>query len=151
MPRSRRGFTLIEIMVVVAIIALLAALAIPTIFIQRSNARSAAFINDLRQSRAIFESFMLENGTYPDDAGPGQIPSPMTSELVKIHWTAPTPIGGQWDWDYQQFGVTAGVSVDSPDLNDTDMTKIDGRIDDGNLDTGLFQRRSGGFIFVIEP
>jgi type IV pilus assembly protein PilA len=150
-PRSqRRGFTLVEIMVVIAIIALLAAIAIPTILMSRANARGAAFINDLRQSRAIFEAFALENGTYPDDATPGEIPNPMTSELVKVHWTGPTPIGGQWDWDYQQFGFVAGVSVYRPSATTDEMRMIDERIDDGNLSTGSFRARAGGYIYIIE-
>lgn len=147
---QRRGFTMVEIMVVVIIIALLAALAFPTFMMSRSNARSAAFINDLRQSRAIFESFALENGAYPDDGTPGSIPNPMNLELVKVHWTEPTPIGGQWDWDYNQFGFVAGVSVYEPDASVEEMITIDSRLDDGNLETGAFRQRSNGYIYIIE-
>jgi len=147
---QRRGFTMVEIMVVVIIIGLLAALALPTILMSRSSARSAAFINDLRQSRAIFEGFALETGAYPEDGIPGSIPSPMTSELVKVHWTEPTPIGGQWDWDYMQFGIVAGVSVYEPNMTDSEMAKIDARIDDGDLSSGAFRKRANGYIYIIE-
>lgn len=135
----------------VVIIGVLAALAFPTILMSRSNARSATFINDLRQARAIFEAYVLEHGTYPDDGQPGVVPHPLTNELNKVHWTIPTPVGGQWDWDYQQFGFTAGVSVYQPSATVDEMTKIDSRIDDGNLSTGSFRRRDGGYILIIEP
>jgi len=43
-----RGFTLVEIMIVVAIIALLASIAIPSFMTSRTNARATACINNLR-------------------------------------------------------------------------------------------------------
>ena len=146
----RRGFTLTEIMIVVLIIGLLAALALPTMLIARGNARGVRFINDLRQARAAFETYAIEQGHYPDDGSPGGIPAGMDEALRPVKWDEKTPIGGQWDWDYRQFGVVAGVSVFMPDVPDSVMTKIDERIDDGNLESGLFHRRANGYIFVIE-
>jgi len=45
---QRKGFTLVEIMIVVAIIALLAAIAIPSFLKSRQDARTSACINNLR-------------------------------------------------------------------------------------------------------
>lgn len=146
----RRGFTLVEIMIVVVIIGVLATLAIPSLLISRANAKSSAFINDLRQARAVFESYVLEHGAYPADVGPGVVPTEFTNELSKIHWTDDTPIGGQWEWDYKVFGATAGVSVVRPAMTDADMTRIDERIDDGNTATGVFRQRANGYIYIIE-
>ena len=38
----------------------------------------------------------------------------MSGEFAAAKWTAATSVGGQWDWDYQQFGFTAGISVYRP-------------------------------------
>jgi len=45
---QRKGFTLVEIMIVVAIIALLAAIAIPSFMKSRADSRQSACINNLR-------------------------------------------------------------------------------------------------------
>ena len=55
--RSGRGFTLVEIMIVVAIISLLAAIAIPNLLRARHNANEAAAIAALRTISTACESF----------------------------------------------------------------------------------------------
>ena len=55
--KSRHGFTLVEIMIVVAIISLLAAIAIPNLLRARHNANEAAAIAALRTISTACESF----------------------------------------------------------------------------------------------
>ena len=55
--RLKRGFTLVEIMIVVAIIALLAAIAIPNLLRARHNANEAAAISALRTLSSAMESY----------------------------------------------------------------------------------------------
>ena len=57
MKLGRRGFTLVEIMIVVAIIALLAAIAIPNLLRARHNANEAAAISALKTISTAFESY----------------------------------------------------------------------------------------------
>jgi len=54
---GRKGFTLVEIMIVVAIIALLAAIAIPNLLRARHNANEAAAIGSVRTISTACESF----------------------------------------------------------------------------------------------
>lgn len=65
--RSSRGFTLVEIMIVVAIISLLAAIAIPNLLRARHNANEAAGIAALRTISTACESFRSAQTptTYP--------------------------------------------------------------------------------------
>ena len=60
--RSSKGFTLVEIMIVVVIIGLLAAMAIPAFQKVRSASQDKAVKNNLRQLSAAADQYFLESG-----------------------------------------------------------------------------------------
>lgn len=148
--RSRRGgFTLVEIMIVVVIIGLLAAMAIPAFARVRAQSKVSAFANDIRVGSEAFETYAMENGGWPADGG-GAVPGVMDGYLNLAKFSGPTPLGGSWDWDNGVFGVTAGLSVRDPTADLATMVRVDQQIDDGNLATGDFRARAGGYILVLE-
>jgi prepilin-type N-terminal cleavage/methylation domain-containing protein len=61
-PSHRRGFTLVEIMVTVAIIGLLAAIALPSFLSARARSQANACINNLRIIENASDEFALETG-----------------------------------------------------------------------------------------
>ena len=60
--RSTKGFTLVEIMIVVVIIGLLAAMAIPAFQKVRQSSQDKAVLNNARQLAAAADQYYLENG-----------------------------------------------------------------------------------------
>jgi prepilin-type N-terminal cleavage/methylation domain-containing protein len=64
---KRAGFTLVEIMIVVAIIALLAAIAVPGFLRARKRSQASKIINDLRLVDAAVDQYAIERGKVTDD------------------------------------------------------------------------------------
>jgi prepilin-type N-terminal cleavage/methylation domain-containing protein len=58
--RKRAGFTLVEIMIVVAIIALLAAIAVPGFLRARKRSQASKIINDLRLISGAVDQYAIE-------------------------------------------------------------------------------------------
>src|SRR4249920_3944542 len=63
--RSERGFTFIEIMVVVAILAILAALVVPRIMGRTDDAKRTATKVQIRNIEGALQLYKLDNGVYP--------------------------------------------------------------------------------------
>jgi len=69
MTRNRAGgFTLVEIMIVVAIVALLAAVAIPNVLRGRTSANETASIGNIRALISSLEMYRSVNNAYPQSA-----------------------------------------------------------------------------------
>jgi prepilin-type N-terminal cleavage/methylation domain-containing protein len=140
MQNRRKAFTLVELMIVVAIIGLLAVLALPAFLRARQRAQNTKFINDLRVASGAFDTYAIEHGNYPPDANRGVVPPGMDTYFDhSFDFTALTPIGGRWDWDKDIFGFKAGLSVVDPNALQIQLQEIDKSWDDGNLVTGHFQ------------
>jgi prepilin-type N-terminal cleavage/methylation domain-containing protein len=64
---KRAGFTLVEIMIVVAIIALLAAIAVPGFLRARKRSQASKILNDLRMISGAIDQYAIENSKKSDD------------------------------------------------------------------------------------
>lgn len=90
------GFTLVEIMIVVAIIGLLAAIAIPNFVSARARAQASACINNLRQIDGAANQFALERGKKTGDTI--NFPTDLTP-YIKLNASGsipPCPAGGNY-------------------------------------------------------
>jgi len=66
-PLNRKGFTLVEIMIVVAIIALLAAIAVPGFLRARKRSQASRILNDLRMIDSAIDQYAIENNKKTSD------------------------------------------------------------------------------------
>ena len=65
MPRNGKGFTLVEIMVVVVILGILAVLIVPRVLGRTDEARIAAAKHDIAALMQSLKLYRLDNGRYP--------------------------------------------------------------------------------------
>ena len=148
------AFTLVEIMIVVVIIGLLAAMAIPAFKRVQQKSRNTTLANDLRAFAQAFETYALETGGFPPDADIGVVPPAMTggrSSLDVGNFAGVTPIGGRYDWDYNVFGIVAAVSVADATISTEQLTAFDAMFDDGSLTSGNFRGNTGRYSYVLQP
>lgn len=151
-PNAKNGFTLIEIMVVVVIVGVLAAIAIPTFTKYLRNARAATFASDIRTLANAGAQYSLESGWWVPDTSSGVYPTELEGYFSEQKFNLGTPLGGQWDFEQWDLGnFTSAVGVHGPDHSDEMFALIDKRIDDGDLSTGLFQKlASDRYYYVIQ-
>jgi type II secretory pathway pseudopilin PulG len=143
-------------MFVVVIIGLLIMLGYPAFAKVRRSAQSARFISDVRTFSQAFETYSMETGLWPPNAGSGVVPVNIADDILKRRsWLAVPSVGGRWNWDAgataQSFGFFAGISVVGPTADDAQMALIDHRIDDGDLNTGLFRKVAANrFSYILQ-
>jgi prepilin-type N-terminal cleavage/methylation domain-containing protein len=148
---KQRAFTLVELGVVVVLIGLLAALALPSFRKVSLKSRATTTVNDLRVFASAFNTSNLQNSGWPAGGfGPGVIPPAMATSLNDV-FTKPTPIGGNYEW-VEGSGLGKAVikiSGVSPDVDLLDM--VDTLIDDGNTSAGNVTVSGPDLIYVLEP
>ena len=91
------GFTLVEIMIVVAIIALLAAIAIPNVLRGRTSANESAAIGNMRALTSSLEMFRSVNNVY-------------AAVWVTDMYTTPDPDFGPPSFNHVMTGAAASVT-----------------------------------------
>ncbi|HIF9267016.1 TPA: pilin [Photobacterium damselae] len=81
--KGQKGFTLIELMIVVAVIGVLSAIAIPQYQKYVAKAEGAAALSTLTGLKTNAEAFTVENGKFPQSANSTEVGTP-TSKLGEI-------------------------------------------------------------------
>jgi general secretion pathway protein G len=71
----KKGFTLVELLVVISIIGLLATVAVVSLGSARTKARDGKRVADMRSLEAALEQFYSDNAGYPDNTDTGVIPA----------------------------------------------------------------------------
>jgi prepilin-type N-terminal cleavage/methylation domain-containing protein len=149
---SHRGFTLVEILIVVVILGILAAIVVPRFTDSIDDARVGAFVTSIKTYADTAEYYNAREGQYPVDGGSGVVPAGFEDYIDEDEWTAGTPLGGVWDTEFNDSGVTAAIGVHfngGPNPGDAIMLLVDQQFDNGDLASGSFQRLAADRYYYI--
>jgi prepilin-type N-terminal cleavage/methylation domain-containing protein len=89
--RNQRGFTLIELMIVILIVAILVAIAVPVFLSARTNAQKRTCQSNLRTIDGAINTYNAEYGYYPGNA---TIEAAMVPTMIKRIPTCPAVDSG---------------------------------------------------------
>lgn len=112
-PRNLGGFTLIEILVVVVVIALLAGLVAPNVFTNLGVARGSTAESQAAMLAAAMDSYRLDNGRYPSSeqgltalwVEPATSPTPRNWNGPYLRRAPPTdPWGNPYQYELAEDG-----------------------------------------------
>jgi len=139
-------------MIVVAIVALLATMAIPSFIRARTLSTGVRVANDLRVFGQAFAVYAVEKGSYPADSHEVLPSAPGIEEYISPKkFNEPTAIGGRYNWEGPDSYPYAGVAVSGSSISVSELEEIDRVVDDGDLSTGDFQLPSNGrYTYIIE-
>lgn len=157
--RGRPGFSILELAIVVSIIAILAALAIPLYHIFLKKSRFTAFANDLRVHAEAIQRYATEAGDYPSTYTSAGSMIPGLERYLSPSWTEGAPAGGVYTW-YLLNPSNPASSIGFIQVEPTvahpytfvlsDIVELDEDIDDGNLASGRLQLAGMRIRYIVK-
>ena len=152
------GMTLIELMIVVSIIGILAALVIPTVSSARQEAAATSAATSLKEYARSCMRYKIDHDAWPPNVPGGHgFNDALDPYISKAERFVDSPAGGYWayhDWGSGSRSLVSGerytVGVLIARADDSLFQQIDELIDDGELGAGKVQQYNNyGFTNLV--
>lgn len=144
-PRTENGFTLVELIAVIVVLAVLAGVAVPKYFDMSERAKVSSVAGSMRVVRNALLQYRMNFGEWPPDGITGQTIPELNPFLTDPNWANPIGSVGRFNWDgppghagIEAISITPMVTPSDPTA-DPFWLQIDTIVDDGNLSTGLWR------------
>lgn len=130
--RAKSGFTLVEILIVVVILGILAAIVIPQFTEASTEAKTSSLCTDLQTMRSQIELYKIQHND--------QLPGAGTASFV-LALTGQTDIAGAVGTDYGPYLQ----KIPTNQFNDLDTVRLDGAAAGANTEGWRFDTTTGAF------
>lgn len=120
---NRRGFTLVELLVVVTIVGVLTNIAIPSVQSVRKRAQAAAVLGEFTVIRGAAYDYFADTGTYPRSRGWGTVPPELVGSLPQNYSFAQDGVTLRW----RRWSLPNGLPRNR---NQTQLLGVEVRADD---------------------
>lgn len=100
MKNKQKGFTLIEVLIVVAIIGLLASIVLVGLGSFRARGRDARRVADLRQTQNALELYYTKNSAYPTSASWSALEAALVGAGIGVSKLSNDPLGATRSYVY---------------------------------------------------
>lgn len=142
-PDPRRGgFTLVELMVVAAIVGILAGLAIPNLRTMITRARAAEIAGDLEVVRVAALNYNGEHHSWPSEAPLGTVPPELVPYLPENFSFS----GNGYTLDYEDWSLPSGLPGDPSTRR---LIGVSVATDDAELGNALVELLGNAIVFSV--
>lgn len=153
--RLRKSFTLLELIVVMLIIGILSAIAIPRFYATGENADATAVLSNVKTIHTAVDLFAADNGRLPGDVHRGVFPPDLEGYVHPSVFTTVRSDGAKYDWNgpggvSSDFGVT--LVYPSGTVASSEMyLEIEQLADDGDPSAGWITAVGPRITFHYNP
>jgi len=141
--RRRGGFTLVELLMVMAIVGILAGLAVPNLQNMITRARAAELAGDLEVVRIAALNYHAEYLTWPAETSDGEVPSELTEFLPDNFDFA----AEGYSLDYENWSLPGGLPGDP---NTTTLIGVSVTTDEALLGNALIELLGPVIVFSVD-
>lgn len=152
LARDRRGFSLIEMLLVVVIIGVLAQIMVPNLRVVRTKARAVDVMADINVVRTAAQNYNGDTFTWPAETGTGTVPSELTSDYLPEGFAF---TGQDYQLDWENLAVPGGLPQDPGTTRILGVAVVTDNTELGNAIVDVFGEAGwynvgNSYVFIIE-